>query len=83
MDATVSDKLDIKAQAWRVSFSKSPPKDQTVFMTVREPEIAVATARPIEVAEALRCHESSTSYMARWHRSGAVAERLRRKNRCW
>jgi len=53
MDAIVSDRLELKAQAWRVSFSKSPPNDQTVFMTVREPEIVVATAQPIEVADAL------------------------------
>jgi hypothetical protein len=73
MDAIVSDRLDVKAQAWRVSFSKSPPKDQTVFMTVREPEILVATAQPIEVAEALS--ESVTrSKPSGWRRSGAVAE---------
>ena len=74
MDTIVSDRLDIKAQAWRVSFSKSPPKDQTVFMTIREPEILVATARPIEVAEALSSHESRPSYTTSWRRSGAVAE---------
>jgi hypothetical protein len=73
MDAIVSDRLDIKAQAWRVSFSKSPPKNQSVFMTIREPEIVVTTALPIEVAEALSGSVSRTK-PSRWRGSGAVAE---------
>jgi hypothetical protein len=73
MDAIVADKLDIKAKAWRVSFSKAPPKDQIVFMTIREPEIVVATAQPIEVAEALSASVARTKPL-RWFRSGAVAE---------
>jgi hypothetical protein len=46
---SVSNRLDVKAQAWRISFSETPPEDETVFATITEPQRLVVTARSIEV----------------------------------
>jgi hypothetical protein len=84
MDAivSVSDRLDIKAQAWRISFSESPPENQTVFMTVGEPQKLVATALSIEVADALAdsaAVEAVESKPSWWRRSGKSSRARKEK----
>ena len=50
---SVSDKLDTKAQSWRISFRKTLLENETAFATVTEPETLIATAQSIDVADAL------------------------------
>ena len=50
---SVSDKLDSKAQSWRILFRKTLLENETAFVTVTEPETLIATAQSIDVADAL------------------------------
>ena len=50
---SVSDKLDSKAQSWRILFRKTLLENETAFATVTEPETLIATAQSIDVADAL------------------------------
>jgi hypothetical protein len=84
MDAIVSvpDRLGIKAQAWRISFSELPPKNQTVFMTVNEPQKLVATAVSIEVADALAdpaLVETIASKPSWWRRKRKISRARKEK----
>ena len=75
MVVSVSDRLDSKAQSWRILFRKTLLENETAFVTVTEPETLIATAQSIDVADALAgsAIAGSVASKARGVRPGTVA----------